>query len=205
MATENRCQRLARRLPPSGDSGSGHKTSTGSQLRGPTYGVVGLLKNALRQIRRNHALEHGTVAVLLERGVTPPLGGYSTRGGFFILSRASTDTVTAAAFEALGRITEGQRQLAISRHCGTNMAAGAVVAGLLTVLLVGKRGGRLPRIPALAAAIVGVNLLSRPIGNELQRRYTTLADLAGVEIADVYPLWKGRYPAHRVNTRLGEP
>ena len=164
-----------------------------------------MLKKTLRQIRRNHALEHGTVAVLLERGVKPPLGGYSTRGGFFILSKASTDTVTEAAFEALGRITEGQRQLAISRHCGTNMVAGAIVAGLLTALLMGKRGGRLPRIPAVAVAIVGANILSRPIGNELQRRFTTLADLAGVEIADVSPLWRGRYTAHRVSTRFAEP
>ena len=164
-----------------------------------------MLKDAIRQIRRNHALEHGTVAVLLERGVMPPLGGYSTRGGFFILSKASTDTVTEAAFEALGRITEGQRQLAISRHCGTNMVAGAVLAGLLTAFLMGRRGGRLPRIPAVAAAIIGANILSRPIGNELQRRYTTLADLAGVEITDVYPLWKGRYTAHRVCTSFADP
>ena len=164
-----------------------------------------MLKDAIRQIRRNHALEHGTVAVLLERGVRPPLGGYSTRGGFFILSRASTDLVTEAAFEALERIREGQRKLAISPHCGTNMVAAAVLAGLITATLLSNKGGRLPRVPAVAAAIVGANLLSRPIGNELQRRYTTLADLAGVDIEDVYPLWNARYAAHRVSTSFAEP
>ena len=52
-----------------------------------------MFKETITQIRRNHALEHGTVAVLMERGVTTPLGGYSTRRGFFILCRASAELV----------------------------------------------------------------------------------------------------------------
>ena len=89
-----------------------------------------MFKETITQIRRNHALEHGTVAVLMERGVATPLGGYSTRRGFFILGRASAELVGEAAGEALARIVDGQRQLAISRHCGTNLVTSAVLAGL---------------------------------------------------------------------------
>ena len=167
-----------------------------------------MFKETITQIRRNHALEHGTVAVLMERGVAPPLGGYSTRRGFFILGRASAELVEEAAGEALARIVDGQRQLAISRHCGTNLVTSAVLAGLFTAILMrrlGKEAGPLSRIPAVAVAAVGANILGRPIGNELQRRFTTLPDLAGVEIVDVRAIWKRGYALHRVTTSFAPP
>ena len=73
-----------------------------------------MIASTIRHVRQNHALEHATVAMLLEGGIRPPLGGYSTPGGFFIFGRAPTDVVTQAATEALLRLTEGQRSLAVS-------------------------------------------------------------------------------------------
>ena len=53
------------------------------------------------RIRRSHAIEHGTVAVLLERGARPPLGGYGMPGGFFIYGKLSTEDVSSAAAGAM--------------------------------------------------------------------------------------------------------
>ena len=95
--------------------------------------------NPIRRVRQNHGLEHATVTVLLERGVRPPLGGYSTAGGFFIFGRASSETVSDAVYEALARMKEGQKELAVSPYCGTNLATGALLAGLLTTAILGRR------------------------------------------------------------------
>ena len=35
-------------------------------------------------VRKNHGLEHATVSLLLERGTSAPMGGYSVPGGFII-------------------------------------------------------------------------------------------------------------------------
>lgn len=162
-----------------------------------------MIGEALTRVRQNHALEHATVAVLLERGLRPPLGGYSTSGGFFIFGRASTEQVARAANEALARVKEGQRELAVSPYCGTNLVAGAMLAGLVSALIMGRRENRWQRVPAAALASIGATLVSRPLGNALQRRYTTLAEVDGVEITGIRRLWSGAYKLHRVGTRVG--
>ncbi len=154
----------------------------------------------IRRIRQNHALEHATVAILLEMGVPTPLGGYSTSGGFFIFGRASTETVREAANEALARLKSGRSELAVSPYCGTNLATGALLAGLLTTLILGRGKKRLTRLPLAVGAIIGASLVSRPLGNALQRRYTTLADVEGVAISRIRRLWAGSLPVHRVST-----
>ena len=47
------------------------------------------------RIRKNHSLEHATVARLgvLERGTSPPTGGYSLPGGFVIWAKTSERTI----------------------------------------------------------------------------------------------------------------
>ena len=44
-------------------------------------------------VRRNHAIEHATVTLMLERGMRVPMGGYSISPGFIIWSRASPEDV----------------------------------------------------------------------------------------------------------------
>ena len=88
-----------------------------------------LASRLLNNVRRNHALEHGTVTMLLEAGARTPLGGYSTSGGFFIFGRASLEEVRTAAQEALASLQSGREELAISPHCGTNLATAALLGG----------------------------------------------------------------------------
>ena len=162
-----------------------------------------LIGDAITQVRKNHSLEHATIAVLQESGVRLPLAGYSTSGGFFILGRASTEVIDQAAHVALSRLIAGQRELAISPYCGTNIATGAFLAAVLSSVLVGRRQGRLRRIGGAAVAIVGASLLSRPVGKGLQRLYTTLADVSDVTIVDVGLIWAGPYTLHSVRTKFG--
>ena len=168
-----------------------------------------MIGSAIRHVRQNHALEHATVAMLLEMGMRPPLGGYSTPGGYFIFGKASSDGITQAATEALRRLMEGQKTLAVSPHCGTNLATGAMLAGLLSALIMGGRNRHPRRLSVAAVAIIGATLVSRPLGNALQRRYTTLADVEGMEITGVRRLWGegpgGTFTVHRVGTRFPAP
>ena len=160
----------------------------------------------VRRVRQNHAIEHGTVAMLLGRGIRPPLGGYSTPGGFLIFAKASTEVVARAAYDALDRLRSGDRELAVSPHCGTNLVTGALLAALVSGLIM-RRVRREEQRQSFAAAVVAIlvaTVAGRPLGNHLQRRYTTLGDVANIEIAGIKRLWSGPFQAYRVQTRLAD-
>ena len=132
--------------------------------------------------RRNHALDHATVALLLEKGIKPPMGGYSVPSGFLIWSKASAQEVSTVAGEALDLLRDGHHDLAISPYCGTNIAAGVLIGGLTASLLRRRGRGIVPNLTAAAAAIAAASIFSRPLGDLLQRRFTTLADAGGMQI-----------------------
>ena len=163
-----------------------------------------MIQETLRRVRRNHALEHATVTLMLEEGVRGPLGGYSTPWGFFIIGNLSTEQLTRIVGSALESLNAGRSEMAISPHCGTNMAVAAVLSGTLTRLALGRRKrGRWKRIPLVMGAVIVGALLSKPIGNAIQRRYTTLSDMDGLEVVEISKAWPGDAPRlHRVRTRM---
>ena len=154
----------------------------------------------IKRTRQNHGLEHGTITVLLENGVSPPLAGNATPGGFFVYGSISTEDVASAADEALRRLQAGNRELAVSPHCGTNLVIGALLAGVVSGIIFGRSESRLWRLPLVAGAILGTMLLGRPLGMMVQRRFTTLAILAGVEITGIRRFKLGKYTVHWVRT-----
>ncbi len=163
-------------------------------LRWPVspYGVV-------KATRRNHGIEHGTVAVLLEQGVSPPMGGNATPGGFYIYSRASVD-VEAAAREALARMAAGEHELAVSPHCGANLVVGALIAALVSHLAARASGSRRPRFSDLILGALASALFARPLGALVQRHCTTLPDVEAVEIVSVRRFRLGPLAVHRFET-----
>ena len=163
-----------------------------------------MIKDTIGLVRRNHALEHATVTLMLEEGVRGPLGGYSTPWGFFIIGRLSTEQLMDIVNKALEGLDAGHSEMAISPHCGTNMAVAALFSGALTRLVLGKRRrGRWKRLPLVLAAVVVGALLSRPVGNALQRRFTTLSDMNGLEVVSIRKAWPGDEPRlHRIITRM---
>ena len=150
--------------------------------------------------RQNHALEHATIAILLQGGSRTPLAGNATPGGFFVYGKISTEEVQVAVSEALHRLQAGERELAVSPYCGTNLVVGALVAGLLTGLIAGTSRRRLGRVPLMATAILGAAWLGRPLGSLVQRRYTTLPDVEDLVVTGIRGVRLGGYTAHRVRT-----
>ncbi len=158
----------------------------------------------LSRIRRNHGLEHATINILSQRFPLRPLAGYSTPGGFFILGDVPTAELREAAVQALARMGNGERQLAIHEHCGTNyVVTGAVAGGLAWLGMAGAKTGRekVDRLPlVIALAILGL-IASQPLGPVVQQRITTSGDPGGMSIVNVTPIRLGGLALHRIATR----
>ena len=154
----------------------------------------------LNRIRRNHALEHATLSVLAEGGARGLMAGYSTSGGFWLVAPAPRRQVQEAASTALRRLSAGESRLAISPSCGTNFAVATLLAGLALRLVESRRGGKRSGWPLSAALFVGALVVARPLGGAIQRGLTTLSNMDGVRIREVWSLQVGRFHLHRVLT-----
>ena len=156
------------------------------------------------RLRRNHGLEHATITILSQRFPYRPLAGYSFPFGFFLLGDIPTEHVREAVIQALARMNNGERYLAVHPNCGTNYVASGVVAGALAWL--GMAGAkdkrdRVERLPlVMALAILGF-IVSQPLGPKIQERITTSGDPQGLSIVDIFPLHLGRLSAHRIITQ----
>ena len=139
------------------------------------------------RVRRNHAIEHATIAILVERGHRPPMGGYSTPGGFWVYGNFPSEEVSEAANDALERLRAGESRLAISPYCGTNLAVGIAGAVLLASLIRKRVASRTARVPLVAAAVLGAIMVKRPLGMAAQRELTTLSEVGDAEVTSDPP------------------
>jgi len=150
-----------------------------------------MLKRWADAVRRNHALEHATVAVLLARHGPRRLAGRASVDGFLIAGDVEPEELTSCAHEALDRLRGGQAGLAVSPLCGTNIAvSGFMAAAAATAALAGggKRGDRFPN--AFMAAMVAV-VAAQPVGRLVQQHLTTRPDLDDLEIVDTKTVFRG--------------
>ena len=150
------------------------------------------------RVRRNHAIEHATIAVLAARGHRPPLGGYSTPGGFWVYGNVPSVDVADAAEDAVERLRAGESRLAISPYCGTNLAVGVAGAILLAGLIRRRVSSRAAQVPLVAGAVVGAILARRSLGMAAQRELTTLSEVGDTEIKGVRRMSFGSHVLHRV-------
>ncbi len=159
-----------------------------------------MLKRAIDSIRRNHALEHATIAVLLSRhGPTRVIGRAST-DGFYVYGNVPTERLREFAQEALERLQRGESHLALSPLCGTNIAVAGILAGLASYAALNARRRPLEGLPgAIMGAILAV-IAAQPLGRLVQKRYTTLADVDGLRIVSVEALGGGIAGVHKVRT-----
>jgi hypothetical protein len=142
-------------------------------------------------LRRNHALEHATIAVMMERESGRKLSGFSTDDGFFVQGVRSMEEVDSAAREALRRLRRGQRRLAIHRNCGTTIVAANLLAAVLFLAALGVGIYMHWQLYLMAVTIVGsvvaALILRVPLSLLLQRFVTTDADLSNAEVGWVEP------------------
>lgn len=147
--------------------------------------------------RRNHAIEHATIAVLFHRrGRTSPVLGRSNASGFHIHGGFSKGEVTSAVDEALNRLRAGERHLAVTHLCGTNLAVTGVLAGSAALAVAGRdRRQGWPR--AMSAALLATVFAGR-IGLWLQSHATTDASIGPTRVLRIDQLGK-----NHVFVRLG--
>lgn len=159
--------------------------------------------NTIQAIRQNHALEHATIAILLQRGsIHTRIAGRASPGGFHVYGNLPTSLVEEAAHEALRRLKNGERDLALSPFCGTNIAVAGILAGLASILAMGS-GNRLLNLPRVVLAAIIAVLAAQPLGKIVQRRLTTYADMGAMAITGVSKSGVGPWPSHRIDTAFG--
>ena len=141
-----------------------------------------------RILRRNHALEHATIVVMMQREPGRRFNGYSDDDGFFVQGVRSTDDVDGAAREALKRLRAGEKGLAIHRNCGTTIVAANMLAAVFFLVALGV--GLYLGWPLYLLILGGVALsllLRVPLSLLLQRFVTTDSNLSNAEVGWVEP------------------
>src|SRR4030066_14622 len=121
-----------------------------------------MLKRVVNAVRRNHALEHATISILLSRhGPNIRVLGRAAPDGFYIYGDIPPETLRGLAPEGLTRLQRGESHLAVSPLCGTNLAVAGVLAGFASLFAMGGRT-RLEGLPGVLMAGVGAGLAGVP-------------------------------------------
>lgn len=154
-----------------------------------------MLASTLSRIRRNHGLEHATIHVLSEKYQNFSAQGNSDHRGFHlnIYGDISEEQVFAAVEEAFQRMKNGEHQLAVHPNCGTVLLTTATMAALAAQASFGleqRRQGPNKNglmvlangLPGAILAVIGTLIVSRPIGIQLQARYTVEGDLGDMQL-----------------------
>jgi hypothetical protein len=157
------------------------------------------------RVRRNHGLEHATLHILSQRYPKRSLAGHSDTGGFWIVGEVSIEDVYEAVEDALSRLRNGEKHLAVHSNCGTNFVTSGVLAGLAAVAAMFGVGSRmrdkLERLPLAMFVATLALIFSQPLGFLIQERVTTSAEPGRLQVIEIVATRKGRMKAHRVTTR----
>ena len=164
-----------------------------------------MLAKLLRRIRRNHALEHATIALLSRRYPGAVIMGFSGPRGFTLFTDLTAEEVYPTVKEALRRLKRGHTALAIHPNCGTNLIAAAVLTTGVTALGLQspqeKLGERLERLLQLVLVNALVLVAARPLGAWLQSHVTVDTDVKGVELASILTRYQVGMQRIEVQTR----
>ena len=154
---------------------------------------------AIARVRRNHALEHATMHVLSRHHRTLRLVGRSSLSGFHIYGQVDTEALASAASEALVRLQNGERDLAVHPRCGTNIALAGVLAGLSTFgVMSGRSRSKLDKLPQVVLAATAAILVAQPLGGLVQSRITTTPNVNGIYIESIIRQERGGMITHHV-------
>src|SRR6266849_3945293 len=96
-------------------------------------------RNPIGIIRRNHGIEHATVHVLTESEPNISLVGRADADGFNIYGDVPIEALEVACKEALGRMKNGEGELAVHPRCGTQLVVAGMLTGLAAWVALGRR------------------------------------------------------------------
>jgi len=154
----------------------------------------------IAHLRGNHALEHAAMHLLAQRAPGKYLMARTTPRGFTLYGQVTADAVAQAVQEALTRLQDGQRYLAIHPNCGTNIATAGVLAGFgaFVALETHRSKSRWVRLSqVLWAATLGV-LLAQPLGRWIQAWLTTSPQVENARIGKVTSQRQGSFLRHDI-------
>ena len=159
----------------------------------------------VRATRQNHALEHATIHLLNRRHPMLRSAGLSTPYGFFVYGHVPTQDVQHAVMEALARLQNGERHLAVYPQCGTNLVTAGTLVGLVTFLtmLPGDGRSRRERLPLVLLLSTLTLLLVQPLGPIVQEYVTTTVDHASTQVTRIERNITGKVPIHKVYVEHG--
>lgn len=159
-----------------------------------------MLGDIIGSVRRNHALEHATITVLLNKlGRDVRMIGRATRDGYYLYADVPTDLLETSTYEALQRLKAGEEHLAVSPLCGTNLAVAGALAGIASMVTMGN-GRRSERLPNVILASMLAVIAAQPLGRIVQKYLTTSPDLADTEIVGIKNGGRGGGTYHKVQT-----
>jgi hypothetical protein len=160
---------------------------------------------AFSRVQRNHGLEHATLHMLAESHPHLALAGISNTQGFWIVGNVETEDLREAVDEALARLRNGERGLAVHPNCGTNFATMGLLAGFMTWLVMlparRKREGLFDRLPSAVSLATLAIIAGQPLGMLLQARVTTSGVPGALEVVEIQATYRGQMRAHHVLTR----
>ena len=148
-----------------------------------------------RILRRNHALEHATIVVMMEREPGRKLNGFSTDDGFFVQGVRSISEVESAAREAMRGCRTGRRgspstataaRPSWPRTCWPRSSSWSPSGWVFSI----SRGWFTLYLMILGSVVLAF-ALRIPLSLLLQRFVTTDADLKNAEVGWVEPAQPG--------------
>ena len=138
-----------------------------------------------RRIRQNHALEHATITILSGYVSDLRISARSSSRGFIIFGDVDLGQLRRALNEALYRLQAGESQLAVHPNCGTNLVVGFTLLTFGTLLGMTSSRTR-TRVASTALSSVAGLMAARPLGELVQKYVTTLPDLEGVHVTEIF-------------------
>jgi len=161
-----------------------------------------MLATLVGTVRRNHALEHATITVMLRKiGHDVRMVGRATGDGYFLYADVPTSLLEESTREALARLKGGEGHLAVTPLCGTNIAVAGAMTALAATMALGSGPNRAEKLPnAILASMLAV-IAAQPVGRIIQRYLTTSPDLSDTEIVGIKQGGRGGAKFHKVLTR----
>lgn len=151
-------------------------------------------------LRQNHALEHATLSLLTRKlDSSVRIVGMTTFDGFYIYGDLPSEAVREAATEGLVRLQGGERELAVSPHCGTNIVLAGIIAAVACLLTLGSKN-RGQRLPLAIMMAVGAIIIAQPMGRAAQKYVTTCSSLSDVTIARITRRGSGGRTLYKIET-----
>ena len=157
-----------------------------------------MVQELISRLRRNHGLEHASIHVLSEKHKNFSAQGNSTPNGFHlnIYGDISEADVIEAVEEAYTRMKKGEHNLAVHPNCGTVLLTTAVMATMAAQFVFAVEQRKQNRsglslsvlvnaLPTAVIAVVGALIVSRPVGVQLQAKYTVEGDLRDLRIVRI--------------------